>query len=136
MTDDEFDGLNDIVAYGEFGGYRYCATGEQVDHSDIYVIDAQGVKFFKRKYRGTKIPVVVYLKVPAVQRFKRLIKRDGLRKGLRRWLNDIPHFWKAKEFSDYVVTNSGGHIFSSICVIDNILKSDNIREIDGLVKHT
>lgn len=92
ITESEFDCLTDICAYGEFGGYRYCATKEQVDNADIYVIDKQGIKYFKDKYHGKRKPIVVYIKIPPLKRFGRLIKRDGIIKGIKRWLQDIPHF--------------------------------------------
>lgn len=100
VSDDEFNNLENICAYGEFGGYKYCATKEQVDNSDIYVIDAQGVEYFKKYYRGKRNPIVVYISISPIKRFIRLIKRDGIKKGLKRWFQDIPHFKGVKKVVD------------------------------------
>lgn len=100
VSDDEFNNLENICAYGEFGGYKYCATKEQVDNSDIYVIDAQGVEYFKKHYHGKRNPIVVYISISPIKRFIRLIKRDGIKKGLERWFQDIPHFKGVKKVVD------------------------------------
>lgn len=100
VSDEEFNNLENICAYGEFGGYKYCATKEQVDNSDIYVIDAQGVEYFKKYYHGKRKPIVVYISISPVKRFIRLVKRDGIKKGLKRWFQDIPHFRGVKKVVD------------------------------------
>lgn len=64
VSDAEFDDFvanNNICAYTEFDGYRYCATDKQVDECDIYVIDPDGVEYFYDNYKGRKVPMVVYL---------------------------------------------------------------------------
>lgn len=104
ISDEDFNYLINICAYGEFGGYRYCATKEQIDNSDIYVIDAQGIEFFRKNYHGSRKPIVVYIHIPPIKRFFRLIKRDGFKKGLKRWLQDIPHFKGIRKMSDCSVT--------------------------------
>ena len=100
VSDNEFSNLKDICAYGEFGGYKYCATKEQIDNSDLYVIDAQGVEYFKKYYHGKRKPVVVYISVSPIKRFIRLMRRDGIRKGLKRWAQDISHFKGVKKVAD------------------------------------
>lgn len=100
VTNEEFNNLKDICAYGEFGGYKYCATKEQVDNSDIYVIDAQGVEYFKKYYHGKRKPRVVYISISPIKRFIRLVKRDGFKNGLTRWLQDISHFKGVKKVID------------------------------------
>lgn len=116
ITDEDFDCLCNICAYGEFGGYRYCATQDQVDNADVYVIDGQGIEYFKKTYRGIKKPIVIYVSVPCVARFKRLIKRDGIIKGLKRWFADIPHFHAIKKLTNYSIKNSFGK--SENCAYD------------------
>lgn len=106
ISEEEFNNLTEICAYGEFDGYKYCATKEQVNKSDIYIIDAQGIDYFKKHYFGKKKPVVVYIKASPIRRFLRLIKRDGIRRGFKRWINDIPHFIGIKKMADYIVLNN------------------------------
>lgn len=107
VSNDEFNNLENICAYGEFGGYKYCATKEQVDNSDIYVIDAQGIEYFKKYYHGKRKPIVVYISISPIKRFIRLIKRDGIKKGLKRWFQDIPHFKGVKKVVDCEIEIKG-----------------------------
>lgn len=80
VSEEEFDELEDYVAYTEFNGHRYCATTEQVEDCDIYVVDVDGVQYFKAAYNGDKIPVVFYFDVPYGILQQRMLKRgdDGL----------------------------------------------------------
>lgn len=108
ITDEDFDCLCNICAYGEFGGYRYCATQDQVDNADVYVIDAQGIEYFKKTYRGIKKPVIVYVRISPFRRLFRLLKRDGIKKGMKRWWQDIPHFLGIQSIAQYQVNNNIG----------------------------
>lgn len=80
VTEEEFDELEDYVAYTEFDGHRYCATTEQVEECDIYVVDVDGIQYFKAAYNGDKIPVVFYFDVPQTVLQQRMMRRgdDGL----------------------------------------------------------
>lgn len=51
----------DIVAYTYFDKHHYWATTQQVDENDIYIIDPDGVAFFRSHYFGPKQVVVVWL---------------------------------------------------------------------------
>ena len=75
LTEEEFDELEDYVAYTEFNGYRYCATAAQVEECDIYVIDVDGLQYFKAAYNGDKIPVVFYFDVPQEVVQQRMLQR-------------------------------------------------------------
>ena len=61
VSDEEFDKLVNMVAYTEFAGNRYCATAEQVEENDLYVIDPKGIDFFKQHYNGSKQIKIVYI---------------------------------------------------------------------------
>ena len=68
----------DIVAYTYFDKHHYWATTQQVNENDIYIIDPDGVAFFRSHYFGPKQVVVVWLVWPhKVAPKRRLI--DGLR---------------------------------------------------------
>lgn len=60
VTKEEFDALENKVAYTEFNGYEYCATKEQLDKSNIYIIDPKGIEILKQNYDG-KFLFIVYL---------------------------------------------------------------------------
>ena len=66
----------DIVAYTYFDKHHYWATTQQVDENDIYIIDPDGVAFFRSHYFGPK--QVVWLRRVA----PRMRSKDGLRSTL------------------------------------------------------
>lgn len=47
ISEEEFQALENKVAYTEFDGYKYCATKEQIEKSDIYIIDKDGIETLK-----------------------------------------------------------------------------------------
>lgn len=105
VSDDEFDMLEDMVGYTEFDGNRYCATAEQVDTHEIYVIDPAGVDYFTEAYCGNKNPIVVYLDVPDNVCFERVRHRSGLNEALQRYRNDRDAFKDAKAMADEIIKN-------------------------------
>ena len=87
-----------LIAYTEFNGFEYCATNVQVENSDIYVIDPDGVLYFMEHYCGSKKPVVVYIDMPWRKRFARMIgRKDGVFAAAKRIIHD--HF-KFKSLND------------------------------------
>ncbi len=110
VTDEEFDKLTNIVAYTEFNGYRYCATQQQIDDADFYIIDPRGFEDFKNNYKGDKLIDSVLIDCPAVERFLRMKKRykdskTGTVKAMERIINDRKEFKDIEEKVDYVISN-------------------------------
>lgn len=86
-----------IVAFTEFNGHRYCATSDQVEDSDIYIIDLDGIEFFKNKYRGSKKIKVVYLFNNRSTRFERMLDRgDKVMTAIERLEHDDEVFSKER----------------------------------------
>lgn len=64
ISEEEFEALEDKVAYTEFDGYKYCATKEQVENSDIYIIDPDGIetlKQYKEEHGLNKELLTIYI---------------------------------------------------------------------------
>lgn len=67
ISEDEYPKYQkDIIAYTEINGYRYFATREELDKTDIYVIDPKG--FYELLYwysigkiQAQPIPIYIYL---------------------------------------------------------------------------
>ena len=98
ITDEEFDRLTDMVAYTDFDGKRYCATTQQVEENDIYVVDVAGVEYFKEHYHGSKAVYVFYFLANAQELQQRMILRgDGGLDIARRIQNDAIMFENAEE---------------------------------------
>lgn len=77
ITDKEFDNLNNIIAFTEYNGYRYCATKEQIDAADIYVIDVPGVKTLMEKYHTDRQIIVLYFDTSIRTRIERMLDRES-----------------------------------------------------------
>ena len=86
ISEEEFDKLKDMVAFTLFDGKRYCATSQQVDENDIYVVDVCGVEYFKNAYHGAKDVKVFYFTAPSEELINRLYARGEGRTGVRQRL--------------------------------------------------
>lgn len=90
----EYLKLKNKIATTYFNGNYYCATQEQCDNSDIYVIDPHGVKTFERNYKGERDYMVIFLQTSVFTRAYRMLKRgDGIKKTLSRLWNDYNEFY-------------------------------------------
>lgn len=93
----------DIVAYTYFNGNHYWADMQQVQSSNFYVIDRDGVNYFKSKVGDEVDFQVIYIKAPLFRRIYRILKRDGFKKGISRLINDFKMF-RGLEY-DYKIVN-------------------------------
>ena len=109
VSDEEFDELTDMVAYTEFAGNRYCATAEQVENNDLYIIDPKGVDFFMKTYKGSKTPKIIFINSDLTTRYERMKSRaeengstymEAVKSSLERITNDVV------EFYDYIHNNA------------------------------
>ena len=126
VSDEEFDKLTDMVAYTEFDSKRYCATAEQVENNDLYVIDPKGIDFFMKSYKGNKIPKVIFISSDLTKRYERMVRRaevkgstyiEAVDIALGRIKNDV------NEFYDYI------HNRASIDYIVNNNQNDNLNNV-------
>lgn len=96
----------EVVAYTEYNGYQYWTTSPQIDESDFVILDPAGVDVLKQKYHGTKSVKVIYISVPVMKRFERMLKRgDGLFHAAKRIAYDMAAFRGAAEMADYIVSD-------------------------------
>ncbi len=78
ITDDECNELEDIVASTLYNGYWYCATLDQINEADIYVIDITGAKELLRNQDKIERDIhIIYFDVSVYERIKRMQKRCG-----------------------------------------------------------
>ena len=126
ISNQEFDELTDMVAYTEFAGNRYCATAEQVENNDLYVIDPNGVDYFIKSYKGKKTPKIIFIDSDLTTRYDRMVKRaedkgdaflTAVDKALNRIKNDVV------EFYDY--THNNAHFDFKV----NNNKNDNLSQV-------
>ena len=106
ISDEEFKELEGICAYTYFDRHHYCATKEQIDDSDLYIIDPYGVRYFMEKYNGRKIPMVVYIHADKRTRRKRMAKRGDKEYKIRqRIAHDESAFANVDEYAMHRYNN-------------------------------
>lgn len=123
---------DEIVAYGVYGGYKYFATKEQLNSSDIYVVDKQGLESMQNLYVGedaNRIPIVIYLKTSFLVRLKRLVRDNGWRDGLKRMFRDIGKFKhidnKHLDYCVFTFENNSINRIPRICDIIYRIQNDS-----------
>lgn len=100
VNDTEFAKLENKCAYTIYDNHKYCATTEQVDNADLYIIDVDGVGYFLSHYDGRKIPMVVCIETSRDVRKERMMKRgDAEYKVANRLRYDKAHFGDADEYA-------------------------------------
>lgn len=97
ISDNEVNAYKyDIAAYTEINGYKYFTTFDIIDHSDIYVIDPNGIDNLKIKCGDRYDFVEIYIRTPQKIAEERARKRgDRLKDFKERWVSEN------KQFSDY-----------------------------------
>lgn len=75
ITEEEFDKLENIIAYTEYNGNKYCCTKEQIDAADIYVIDPAGVETLLKNYHADRNIVIFYFDTSVRTRIERMLNR-------------------------------------------------------------
>lgn len=98
ISDEEFDNLENIVAYTEYHGYRYCATEELLNESDLYVVDCDGVETLLNKYSNTeRLICIFYFDTTVSTRISRMLDRgDSDMQIVSRLHNDEQFDWYNK----------------------------------------
>ena len=77
VSEEEFDKLDDIIAYTCFDRFRYAATKQQADEADLYIVDPDGVNYFLEHYHGKRQPYTIYILASKPDRFCWLKERYG-----------------------------------------------------------
>lgn len=113
----EYGDLQDKVATCEFNGNFYCATAEQVEEADLYVVDVAGIKELKEKYKGKKNIVVIYIKVPMDIRLERMLRRGDGVKAWERLQHDYEAFQGVEGLADRTVNGIPTHCWSDVAYI-------------------
>lgn len=125
VTDSEYRHIPDKAATTRFNNYDYCATQQQCEDADIYVIDPHGVESFKRNYHGNKKWIIVYLDINPFTRFVRMVKRgDSIFVALERLRHDHRAFKHFKKHPDvFVIKNKNvleaSEMIYSLCSMKN-----------------
>ncbi len=107
ITIDIIDGENfdkfkeeDMVAYTEWEGNRYCCLKQDIKRENTYVIDESGICMLKSKYGKDYRVVTVKIKRPYSKR--------ALSVGSKRVERDKGNFFLDDSYYDYIINNNEG----------------------------
>ena len=128
VSNEEFDKLQNIVAYTEYNGCRYCATEDQLNQTDIYVVDVPGVKTLLEKYSNTQRPIYVfYFDTTVKTRIDRMMERgDSDSAIISRLYVDEEFDWlkKLNDITFYIGSRHGRNVH--LFVIDANKKQEDV----------
>lgn len=107
ITDEECFDIKNIMASTLYNGYWYCATLEQIQDADIYVIDPTGAKELLHNYDKLNRKVyIVYFKSSVGNRITHMLKRgDSYGQIIERITHDGQEGW-FKSIKEYIKLNS------------------------------
>ena len=105
VSEEDYEAMkDDMCAFTVFDGHKYWATNKQVDESDIYIIDPAGIEYFRKTYKGSKEPFVIYLKSGKKTRKKRMLDRGDNRKTVQKRLqHDKKAFANAEAEANHII---------------------------------
>lgn len=98
--------MDQMIAYTIYNGFEYFATIDQIDRSDLYIVDPQGIDFLRLRYKGYKKSKVIFIQMPWWRRFYYMLKRgDSFKKAVSRIITDFNVFKGFDLKSDLVIKN-------------------------------
>lgn len=128
VNKEEFDAkFDDMVAYTEYNGYEYGCTSEQVDNSDLYIIDVAGIEEVKQNYSGSKEFKVINIKTNAYDRLHRMRERGDLDRDILDRVNyDAKAFKNVDDIADVQIRNDD--IDECVKEMYEYIKSNNSKQ--------
>lgn len=110
VSESDMPNKDEMAAYTYFDGNHYWTTLEQLENSDIYIIDPAGVEFMKNVNLNSRKTCVIYIYAPEGVRKRRMKNRGDDDKSIeKRIKNDrieFAHFLKTRNYDrSYVNVN-------------------------------
>ena len=137
VTEDEFDKLENILAYAETDNCRYAVTKEMFEDEQysIYIIDMTGLKYLYEHYHGGRPLISVFIDCDVYDRFKHMVYRTDLRTyyekmeaALHRIEHDAVEFNKQdiKENINYIFVNHEEEFENLVGMVSRICRNYGI----------
>lgn len=140
VSDDEFQMIinqKGCAAYTEINGFKYATTFEELNNSDIYVIDPNGVDSLKFACGDRYKFVEIYVRVPYATAKKRYMERGGTAVGFKeRYDKESDQFKKYEndQAFDYHILNDGS-IEESVEMMCRYIKYEEITNKCDLINN-
>ena len=132
VSQEEFESLGELAAYTYYNGNHYGTTFEQLEKSDIYVVDVPGIESLLEKLKDDKRPIcILYFKTSVYNRILRMVDRgDSDMMIISRLLQDEKDDWiKQLESLTWKYSN----IFGKNVELYNINANGSLESVLGLV---
>ena len=112
---------DNIIASTVFDHNYYWATTEQLNNSDLYVIDKDGIESLYEKYNGSRQLVVIYIDVDNEECINRMKKRGDKDSVIwERVKHDASAFTGIELLSDFMINGNKEDTWK---IVDDIIKS-------------
>ena len=110
--------IDGIAAYTKIGNYRYFSTIEEVMHSDIYIIDPNGLKNLYLGNNAIKI-IPIYITCNIDVAYKRAVKRgDDIEAFEARVIAESKQFADYKDYAYKIENNDDlNHLYAQVDTI-------------------
>ena len=105
INKEEYDSLHNKLATFDLNGVHYCSTKEQVDNSDVYVIDNEGARQFLNNYGGNKPVKIIYIDTPSELRKQRMIKRGDNENDIHKRIEHDEGVIDIQDKADIIIQN-------------------------------
>lgn len=143
-TQEEFDSIrknNKICAYTKIEksssgskGYEYCATLEDVQNADLYIIDPSGIDYLETHF--PEIPLlIIYIEASKEIRKARALSRDFTQEQAfeARYANEHDEFERFYNNGawNYVIINEGISEVALCASVRNIMVQEGFKTIEG-----
>lgn len=98
----------DIAAYTKIGDVRYCTTIQDIEDSDIYIIDPEGLKNFKDMCSDDFNIVSIYIDCPLEERRKRAKNRSDFNSSFEKRV-----LVESEQFSEFRKSHGYDHVIDN-----------------------
>lgn len=137
IEDEKCYELKDIVASTLYNGYWYCATLEQINEADIYVIDVTGAKELLYNHEKINRNIhIIYFDVNVYERINRMVNRGGTDTQIvSRLLSDESFDWykNLSELGMEIFDNKWWE-YTNLCAINANGSTDDVyKEVFNLI---
>ena len=112
ISEEEMDNLESsgqTFAWTRIGKFRYCATLDEAKNKDVYIIDPNGIKWYKEHSKDSNLRVIVIgITLPLEERRRRCFNRSDFYSDFEdRVKAEQPSFDEFKKSGDfnYLITN-------------------------------
>lgn len=135
LSREAFDNLPQVFALTTFNGYRYGATKELIDRSELYIIDPAGVNEICTYYKdggNRPIHVIGVTAPPSVLEARMKARGDSDEAVRSRLNNDAAVFSDMSNYCDILISTHIGDIDTVVGIISSFI---NFCEVNDAVRN-